>query len=218
VYALGSSVTLEMFEDEQYNFIQKIPSLLADSINETYEVVAFNVLNRAFNASFLGADGVVLASTAHPLVGQQGATYSNRPTVAADLTQTSLENAFIAISDFVDDQSKKINLKAKLLIVPTALQFTAEKILGTAMKVDSADNTMNPMKGKVGSLVVPFLTDSDAWFLQTNCQEGLIMTMKRAAKLERTNEFDTQNLKFATTCRLGVNFVNPRCIYASPGA
>lgn len=216
VYSLGSSVTIEMYEDDQYNFIGKIPAMLAESIRHTEETVAFDVFNRAFNASFPGADGVPLASTAHPLV--EGGTYSNRPTVAADLTQTSLENACIAISQFVDDRNKKIGLKAIRLIVSTDDQYKAEKILNTQYKVDSADNTINPMMGKMPLVVVPYVTDADAWFVQTNCKEGFIRTMRRKAKLERMNEFDTQNLKFLTTIRFGISWVNSRCVYASPGA
>lgn len=217
VYALGSSVTIEMFEDDQYSFINKIPTLLADSMNITEEVVAFRILNRAFNASFTGADGVTLCNTAHPLVEGGGLTYSNRPTVAADLTQTAVENACITISQLVDDRNKPIMLKGTRLIVSTSDQFTADKVLGTQYKVDSADNTINPVYGKMPSVVVPYLDDPDAWFIQTNAGEGLIFTMRRRQKIERENEFDTQNLKFLTTMRFGTGFVNPRCIYGSPG-
>ena len=216
VYALGSSVTLEMYEDDQYSFINKIPALLADSMNVTEETIAFNVLNRAFNASFTGADGLTLCNTAHPLV-DGSSTYSNRPTVAADLDQTSLENAFIAISQFVDDRNKPINLMGTLLVVSTSDQFIAEKILKTEYKLDSADNTINPMSGKVPHIVVPYLTDPDAWFLKTNVSEGFVFTWRRRPKPERENEFDTQNLKFVTTMRFGTGFVNPRCVYGSPG-
>lgn len=216
VYAMGSSVTMEMYEDDQYNFISKIPTMLADSVNQTEETIAFNVLNRAFNASFLGSDGVVLASTAHPLVNGAG-TFSNRPTVAADLSQTAIENAIIAISDFVDDSNKKISLKGVHLVVSTADQFVAEKILKTEYKVDSADNTINPVQGRLKLMVSPYLTDTDAWFIITDATDGLIFTRRRAPKLQRENEFDTFSLKFVVSSRFGVGFANPRCIYGSPG-
>jgi len=216
VYALGATVTVEMYEDEQYNFIDQIPKLLADTTKQTVETVAHTVFNNAFDTNYAGADGTSLCSISHPLVDGSG-TYANRPTVAADLTQTSLENAAIAISNFVDDRNKKINLKGKTLLVSTADQFVAEKITGTQYKVDSADNTINPMYGKYKVVVSPFLTDPDAWFLLTDAPQGLIFTQRREPKLERQNEFDTMNLKFIVHTRFGVGFVNPRIVYGSPG-
>lgn len=216
VYALGSAVTLEMYEDDQYNFINRIPAFLADSAVKTEETVGFNVLNRAFNASFTGADGVTLCNTAHPLV-DGSATYSNRPTVAADLTQTSLENAVISISQFVNDRNLPIMLKPIKLVVSTSDQIVAEKILGTQYKLDSADNTINPMMGKMPLLVSPYLTDTDAWFVMTDSSDGLKFIWRRRPTPARENESDTQNLKFLITSRFGVDFVNPRCIYGSPG-
>lgn len=215
VYALGASITYEMYEDEQYNWINDIPELLADSARQTEEVVAHTVLNNAFSTA--GADGVSLCSTSHPNV-DGSATQSNRPTSGADLTQTSLENANIAISNWTDDRSKNINLKGTKLVVSTTDQFVAEKILKTEYKVDSADNTINPMSGRHPLVVSPFLTDPDAWFLLTDAKSGLIYTRRRKPKLERQNEFDTLNLKFINHMRFGVGFVNWRIIYGSPGA
>lgn len=216
-YAIGSSVTLEMYEDDQYNFINKIPKMLSNSVRHTEEVVTHGLLNNAFSGSFLGADGKSLCATDHPLADGSG-TYSNTPTVSSDLSQTALENAEIAINGFTDDRGLKIYLKGVKLIVPTASQFIAQKILETKFEVDTANNTTNPIEGRYIQVTTPFLTDPDAWFLKTDCDNGLMFLRRRKPTIDRDNQFDTLNLRFQTHTRFGVGFVNPRCIYGSPGA
>lgn len=215
-YALGGSVTREMYEDDQYNYINSIPEMLARSMRQTEETVSFAVLNNGFSSSFTGADGKPLFDLTHPLVA--GGTYKNRPTTASDLTQTALEQAQIDSLDLVDDQGLKINVQNKMLMVPTALKFTAEKILGTEYEVDTANNTINPVRGSLELLVSPYLTDTDAWFIKTDVPNGLRFYNRRAAEIERDNEFSTQNLLFITTRRFSVGFTDPKGVYGSPGA
>lgn len=215
-YALGATVTREMFEDDQYTYINKIPKFLAKSMRQTEETIAFNHLNRAFNSNFTGADGVSLANASHPLVG--GGTFQNQLTTSADLTQTSLEQAIQDLMDWVDDRSLKMRAMPKCLVVPTQLNFTARKILETDYVVGSADNDKNPIPGLFQDLVVsPYLTDTDAWFIVTDVDNGLTWFNRRDAEINRDNEFDTQNLKFATTKRFSSGWTDPRGIYASPG-
>lgn len=219
VYALGATITKELYDDDQYNFIKKVPTLLARSLRQTEETIAHNVLNNGFSSTAQPTpDGQALFSTSHVTVDGAG-TFSNTPTVAADLTQASLENAEIAISQFVDDRNLKMHLKGEKLIVPTGVQFQAKKILNTTYEVDSANNTINPMKGAYDLIITPFLTDADAWFLTTDLKDdGLVYQNRESAQVDRQNEFDTFNLKFITYSRFGVGFVNPRCAYGSPGA
>lgn len=214
-YALGSSVTREAMEDEQYGQINNIPMFLARSMRQTEETVAANIFNNAFTSTTGNPDGVYLCATNHPLV--HGGTFSNTLQTAADLTQASLEQAMIDISDIVDDRNLPINLRATLLVVPTALQYQAQKILKTSQEVGSADNTINPMQGVVTSKVWPFLTDSDAWFLKTDVPNGLTFFNRRPAEIRRENEFDTENLKFKTSRRFDVGCTNPRGVYGSSG-
>lgn len=216
-YALGSVVTLEMYEDDQYNYIMKIPQFLARAMRETEEIVTHGILNNGFDNQTGNVDQVALFSTAHPLVDGSG-TYANRPAIAADLTQTSLENAEIAISNLVDDKGLKINLKGDKLVVPTDLQFVAHKIQNTQYEVGTDNNTVNPMNGRHPVIVTPYLTDSDGWFLTTTCGDGMKFTNRRSPQIVRENEFDTLNLKFANHRRFGVGVVNPRCVYGSPGS
>lgn len=216
-YGRGVVVTREMVEDEQYGYINQLPAILARSARDTEETVSFNVLNRAFNASFTGADGVSLCNASHPLVG--GGTFRNQLSVAADLTQTSLETAIQDLMDFVDDRGLKIRVSPKTLVVPTAISMTAIKLLETAQVVGNADNDKNPIPGFLSNLVIsPYLTDTDAWFLITDVPNGLVFFRRRGAAIERDNEFDTQNLKFAVTERFSVGHTDPRGVFGTSGA
>src|SRR6185369_6370112 len=120
-YSLGAVVTREMVEDDQYNYINSIPSMLSDSMLETLETVNFNHFNNGYTAAFTGADGAVLFSSSHVFAG--GGTWSNILATASDLTQTALEQAFIDISNWVDDMGLRINLQPQKLLVTTSDQF-----------------------------------------------------------------------------------------------
>jgi hypothetical protein len=216
-YALGAAVTREMWEDEQYGVINKLPQYLARSMRQTEEVTHHSVLNNAFTAgSWAGADGVALAASNHPNV--VSGTQSNIPDTSSDLTMTSLEQAFTDIMDWVDDQQLKIFARPVKLIVPTALWAVAEKILGTDRAVGSADNDINVVRGDVSNVVTPWLTDPDAWFIKTNVDNGLTSYVRREAEIDRDSDFDTQNLKFITTKRWSYGFTDWKGIYASAGA
>ena len=215
-YALGAAVTREMYDDDQYNYINSLPRMLARSMRQTEETLHFNVLNNAFTATITGADGVSMANASHPLVG--GGTFSNMPATASDLTQSAIEQAFTDIMNFVDDQSLKIRVMPKTLVIGTALWAVAEKIMGTDRAVGSADNDVNPVRGRMKILVSPYITDTDAWFVVTDAPNGLITMLRRDAEVERDNEFSTQNLQFLTTKRWSQSWTDPRCIYATAGA
>lgn len=216
-YGIGGVVTREMYEDEMYNFINQIPRMLARSMRETMETVHFNVLNNGFSTE-TAADGVSVFNTSHQLVG--GGTFRNQLQTSADLTETSLEQAMIDIADFVDDQNLKIRVFAKKLVVPTALQFTAAKILQTQQKVGSADNDVNVVRGMIDgqAVVSPYLTDNDAWFVTTDVPNGLVCYMRREPDLTRDNEFATENLQFKSTSRWSQGVTDARGIFGSPGA
>jgi hypothetical protein len=215
-YAQGCTVTREMFEDSQYDYINRLPAMIAKSGRQTQETLAFNHINRATNTAFPTADGLPLASTAHLFV--TGGTFSNRPTTGVDLSQTGIEDAYTAIRDFVDDHGLKIYIQPKSILLPTALEWTGKKIFKTEKEVGTANNDMNPIANSIEQIVSPYLTDSDAWTVVTDCDDGFIWYWRRQVEMLRDNEFDTQNLKFAQTWRSSSGVINVRCAYHSPGA
>ena len=213
-YAMQAAVTREMWEDEKYNYIKSLPKMLARSLMYTQEVTHMDVLNDGFSTE-LTADKVSLFNSAHTLVS--GGTFRNQLAIASDLTQTALEQAFIDIGDFVDDRQLQIGAVPKVLIVANAGRFNAQKILQTQKEVFSADNTINPMAGALEQITSVFLTDPDAWFIKTDVPNGLRSYKRRAAKMERDNEFETQNLKFLVSARWIQGATDARGAFASPG-
>jgi phage major head subunit gpT-like protein len=216
-YGLGFNVTRELFEDDQYNIIKRKPKALATSVRHTVETLSANILNNAFVTTFnTGADGKELCATDHPLL--YGGTFKNEPTNAADLSATSLEQAMIDIGDFVDDRGLIVAAKPKMLVVPTELSWRAQRLLGSTLDPESANNAINPANGMVPFTVNNFLTDPDAWFLTTTVDNGLVFYWRRRPEFTRDNDFDTENAKFKTTFRCVMGWDDPRGIYGSPGA
>jgi phage major head subunit gpT-like protein len=215
-YGKGFTVTREMFEDDQYNKINGLPKALARSVRHTIETNSANVLNRAFNSSYTGADSKELCATDHPQLN--GSTYKNEPTTASDLSMTSLEQAIIDIGDLTDDKGLLVAAMPKMLVVPTELAWTAKQLLGSEKDPESANNAINPANGMMPFTVNNYLTDPDAWFIVTNVPGGLVFYWRRKPEFTKDNDWDTENAKFKTTFRSIVGWDDPRGIYGSPGA
>ena len=215
-YAIGTSVTKEMVFHEQYNYINKLPKMIARSMRETEETIHFNQLNNGFSSSFTGADGLSLFNAAHLLVNNS--TYRNQPSTASDLTQASVEQAFIDIMDWTDDQGLRKMFKPLILVAPTAERFNAERILETKYAVWSADNDINPIQGKLKLVVSPYLTDTDAWFITTDCPDGLKALYAWEGDLERDNDFNSKNLLMTGSIRFASGWTDPHGAYGSAGA
>jgi len=217
VYALGSSVTREMWTDDQYDYIRGIPQMLAESMKETEETVHAAVFNNGFSTETV-ADGLSFFNSAH-INAATGTTQSNQPAVAADMTQTSLEQAFIDIAGWTDDQDKKKQFMAEKVLFPRQLRFTAQKILKTAGEVGTDANTINPMRGALDPIEWVYLTDPDAWFVLTGSMRGGLCSFERwGVSLDRDNEFDTFSLKFLSSKRWSQGVSDWRCGYGSAGA
>jgi hypothetical protein len=220
VYALGFIITREMFEDDQYGVVgQRKSKALARSMRQTKEVVAANVLNRAFNSSFVGGDGVELCSTAHANVA--GGTWANELATPADLSEAALEQAAIDISLFEDDRGLLIAARPTKLVIAPQNMFEAHRVLKSSLRSDSADNDANALKdmGMMQDIMVNhYLTDADAWFLLTDCPDGMKYFERRGDQFEMDNDFDTENAKFKATARYSFGWSDPRGIFGSPGA
>jgi len=160
--ALAFSITEEAVEDNLYDRIAtRYTKALARSMANTKQIKAANVLNNGFNSAFTGGDGVELFSSAH--VSLSSSTNRNELSTASDLSETSLEQALIDIAAFKDERGLKIAARGMKLIIPSALQFTAERILKSAQRVGTADNDINAVKSMgmlpQGYVVNKFLMD-----------------------------------------------------------
>ena len=219
--AMGFSITEEAIEDTLYDSLSaRYTKALARAMAYTKQVKAAAVLNQGFNSAVTYGDGVSLFSTAHPLIS--GGTNSNRPTVAADLNETSLENAVIQIAGWTDERGLLIAAKPKKLIVPPALMFVATRLLETELRVATADNDINAIKnnGSIpeGYTVNHFLTDTNAWFLTTDVPNGLKHFVRMPLANSMDGDFDTGNVRYKARERYSFGVSDPLGIYGSPGA
>jgi len=220
VYGLAFALTLVMYEDGDHINLGKIYSQhLANSMLETKETVAANILNRAFNSSYLGGDGVCLSSASH--VGANGLTYSNLLTTAAALSQTSLEQILIQIKQATDDNGKKINLTPDKLIVAPSNMFQAQVLLKSALRTSTANNDINPIqtsKLKAEPVVLTRLTSNTAWWIQTDAPKGLQAMMRRKLTKTMEGDFETDSMRYKATERYAMGWTNPRAVFGTAGA
>ncbi len=220
VYALGFIITREMFEDDQYDVVgQRKAKGLARSMRQTKEIVGANIFNRAFNSSYKGGDAKEMCATDHPLVA--GGTFANELTTAADLSEAALEQAAIDIYAFTDDRGLLIAAKPKKLVIASANQFEATRILEADGRVGTDLNDPNVIKtkGVIPEVIVNhYFTDADAWFLLTDVNDGLKYFERRGDAFEMDNDFDTENAKFKATARYSFGWSDPRGVFGSPGA
>ena len=219
--SMGFSVTEEAMEDNLYDSLSaRYTKGLARAMAYTKQVKGAAILNNAFAAGTTYGDGVPLCSTAHPLVS--GGTNSNRPTVAADLNETSLEAACIAIGQWTDERGLLIAAKPKKLVIPSNLQFVATRLLETVNRVGTADNDINAINSNG---VVPggyginhYLTDTDAWFLTTDVPNGLKHFKRVALSTSMDADFDTGNSRYKARERYSFGVSDPLGVFGSPGA
>jgi hypothetical protein len=219
--ALAFAITEEAVEDNLYDRLSaRYTRALARSMANTKQVKAAAVLNNGFDSNYKGGDGVELFSTAHPTIG--GGNVANELATPADLNETSLEQALIDIAAFVDERGLKIALRGMKLIVPSALQFTAERILVSDLRVGTADNDVNAIKSMgllpQGYVVNHFLTDPDAFFIKTDAPNGLKHFVRSPIKTAMEGDFETGNVRYKARERYSFGWSDFRAIFGSPGA
>ena len=221
VIGLGFIITRETYEDLMgpTEGVKKAKSL-AFSVRQAQETMGANILNRAFSNSYVYGDGVELCSTAHP--NKSGGTWKNELTTAADLSEAAIEQACFDIADLANDRGLKISVKPEMLVVPPELQFEAERILKSQNQAGNANNDINAIKSTgvfpKGYYVYHYLTDADAWFIKTNCPNGMKYFERRGMEFATDNEFDTEAAKFKATWRGQWGCTDKRSIFGSPGA
>ena len=219
--ALGFSLTEEAIEDNLYDSLSaRYTKSLARAMAYTKQVKAAATLNNGFTAGYVGGDGVVLFSASHPLVS--GGVNSNTPAVAADLNETSLENAVIQIAAWTDERGLLIAAKPKKLVVPPALQFVATRLLETKLRTGTTDNDVNAIEnnGSIpdGYTINNYLTDTNAWFLTTDVPNGLKHFVRTPLSNSMDGDFDTGNVRYKSRERYSFGWSDPLGMYGSPGA
>lgn len=213
-YSLAYRVTREMVEDDRYRIVKKMPASLGRSMRETIDSDAANMLNYAETAGYTGADGQVLLSTAHVLLN--GGTQKNRLTSAADLAMSSLEQAFVDISETTDDRGLNMHLVPRKLVVAVENSWAARKILQSGSDPENANDQYNPAKGILQLVINNYLTDPDAWFILCEGHE-LNWFWRVRPDHYQDNDFDTDDAKFKVRARWSRGWSLPWGIFGSMG-
>jgi len=219
--ALAFAITEEAIEDNLYDKLAgRYTKALARSMANTKQIKGANVLNNGFSSSYTGGDGKELLATDHPTV--TGGDFKNELTTAADLNETSLEQALVDLADMIDERGLKVAVQATKMIIPSELVFVAERLLQSQLRTGTADNDVNAVRssGMIpgGYVVNHYLTDSDAWFLKTDAPNGLKVFDRSPLKTSMEGDFDTGNVRYKARERYSFGWSDPRGIFGSPGA
>ena len=219
--AAAFSVTEEAVEDNLYDRLSsRYTRALARAMAHTKQVKAAAILNNAFDSTKKGGDGKELCATDHPLTN--GGTLANEPSTAADLNETSLEDALISIAGFVDERGLIIALRGSKLIIPRQLQFVAERLMASNLRTATADNDTNAIRNMgmlpEGYVVNDYLTDTDAFFIKTDSPNGFKHFERLSLTTQMEPDFDTGNMRYKARERYSFGFSDPRCVFGSPGA
>lgn len=220
VFGLAYALTKVLVEDGDHIRIGTVYAKhLAQSLMETKEVKCANELNRAFNNTYAGGDGVSLSNASHPIVN---GTYSNILATAAALSQTSLEQLLIQIRSAVDANGKKIRLMPKKLIVAPGNIFQAEVLLKSVLRTGTNNNDVNPVKSmgllEADPAVLSRLTSPTAWWIQTDAPMGLRVLMRRRLEKSMEGDFETDSIRYKATERYETGWTNPLCVFGTAGA
>jgi hypothetical protein len=219
VYGLAFALTKVLVEDGDHISIgQTYAKHLAQSLIETKETLCANILNRAFNGTYAGGDGVSLVSASHPIA--QG-TFSNQLSTAANLSQTSLEQMLIQIRQAVDNNGKRIRLNPEKLVVSPANVFQAEVLLKSVLRAGAANNDINPIKSMGmlagGQANLTRLTSNTAWWVKTDAKVGLQLLMRRKLEKSMEGDFETDSMRYKATERYIPGWTDPRTVYGTSG-
>lgn len=217
VYGLAFALTQVLVEDGDHIRLGKTYSQhLAQSMVETLETVTCNHLNRAFNSSYAGGDGVALCSASHPVIG---GVQSNVLTSAA-LSQTSLEQSAITIRQAQDPRGKKIRVTPQQLIVHPSNMLVAEVLLNSVLRTGTNNNDLNPIKSTKAfskTTTLSRLTSAPAWFVQTDAKNGLKVLWRRKIAGGMEGDFETDSVRYKKTMRFGSGWTEWRNIYGNQG-
>jgi hypothetical protein len=219
VYGLAFALTKVLVEDGDHIRIgQTYAKHLAQSLIETKETLAANILNRAFTSGYVGGDGRTLVATDHPIVN---GVFSNQLSTAAALSQTSLEQLLIQIRNAVDNNGKRIRLSPRKIVTGPSNVFQAEVLLKSALRTGTADNDINPVKSMnllaEGQANLSRITSTTAWWIQTDAPEGLKLMMRRGLEKSMEGDFETDSMRYKATERYDLGWTDPRAVFGTPG-
>jgi len=220
--ALAFAITEEAIEDNLYDKLSsRYTKALARSMANTKQVKAVYPLIQGLPTTdnYDSGDAVSLFSTSHPTIA---GVFSNTLTTQADLNETSLEQALIDIAALTDERGLKIAAKGVKMIVPSASQFTAERLFKSQGRVGTADNDIKEIKsmGMIpqGYRVNNYLTDTASWYITTDVPNGMKHFDRAPLTTKMEGDFDTGNVRYKARARYVFGVSDPRGIFGVEGA
>ncbi len=220
--ALAFAITEEAIEDNLYDRLaSRYTKALARSMANTKQVKAVDPLINGLpsTGTFKSGDGSALFATNHPTIA---GTVSNTLGTQADLNETSLEDSLIQIAKMTDERGLKIAARGVKMIVPSELQFTAERLMKSQGRTSTADNDINAIvsMGMVpqGYRVNNFLTDTDAFYLITDVPNGMKYFERTPIRTAMEGDFDTGNVRYKARERYRFGVSDYRGIFGVEGA
>lgn len=214
-YTKGFKVSEELVEDDRYNVIKKKPAALAKACRRTAEFLAAQVFNNGFSSG-TGGDGKFLFSTLHPRA-DGGTAQSNASASGITLTEANLNTALLAMRAQLDDKGMKIAVKADTIVVPPALEKTAQILTNSKMRPGTADNDFNYYEGLLKIISWDYLTSSTAWFLIDSSEHELTWFWRIQPEFKQDNSFDTGMALYKTRMRLSNGWSDWRGLWGSRG-
>lgn len=195
-FVKAARMTMESVDDNVYQgILPKIAAEIAKSLVYTKDVKRAEIFNNAITSGENGPDGVVLVSTSHPL--QAGGTSANRAATDADFSEDALESMIILVDGFLNPDGLKSMYSSKYLVVPSALQFEACRVLESKLRSGTAENDINAInaKGIIDDYVVwKHLSDTDSWFVTTDADDSLVEVNRKGIQRQEYKDpytFDT---------------------------
>ena len=220
--ALAFAITEEAIEDNLYDRLaSRYTKALARSMSNAKEVKGALPLNNGLPsvATFKTGDAVALFSTAHPC--STGPNVANTLATQADLNETSLEQSLIDIAAMTDERGLRIAAKGVKMIIPSANQFNAERLMKSQGRTQTADNDINAINsmGMIpqGYRVNNFLTDADSWYIITDVPNGMKMFVRTPLNTAMEGDFDTGNVRYKARERYAFGCSDWRGIFGTPG-
>jgi len=196
---LGYKITDKLWKFDEYGEVRNLESALMRADADDTEVYFHAVFNNATATTIsTGFDGLALTSTAHTRL-DGGATQGNRPTSLTALSLTALQDGVIAFRNFVDDRGRPYRSDPKNLLIPMDLIITAEEILGSATRPDTANNTVNAIR-RFGLSITEsaYITGATFWAL-TGSKHDINAIWNQRPATDSEADFDSDTIKRKAT-------------------
>lgn len=220
-YTKGFMIGRELYDDEQYNQINKFPKAMARSGRAFVEKEAVKTFHNAFSAESAIYDGKALLAHDHPLTDNSSKTGDNLITGA--LNDANLKIALQCMRETVDEAGNLISASAKKLVVPPALEYTAKELVQSAQKAGTSDNDINTVKGALEVVVYDYLGEAmggsdTAWFVMDPTYAELNFFWRVKPEFKWNEDFDTFVAKYRGYMRFSYGVSDWRGIVGSMGA